>query len=408
MLSHNRKRDCTMKLITNSKTLEKQFLRLLDKYSQYYWLTAWASSKSTSFDKLVRNKKRIKKIIVGIHFYQTHPDFIETFLDSKNIKYIKQPEGTFHPKIFLFYNNNNDWEILVGSANFTNAAFTVNTEIVTLIKSTDLNSTEILTETLNIINSTWLESKHFDTNELDDYRKIWKNFSPKINSLSGSYGGKKKSKPIYLVPVANMDWNDFMAKVNADQYHSLNSRIKVLKKANSLFRKKDSFCDLEDDERRFIAGIPNTLPVDKDVDWGLFGSMKGAGIYKNRIIENDLNISKALAEIPILGQITKIHYQRFIKHYKKTFEGNYLATATRLLAMKRPDTFVCLDSKNKSALCKDFEITQSGLDYERYWDEIIKRIYDSNWWLNPEPKNNIEKSVSDSRSAFLDSLYYVE
>jgi hypothetical protein len=302
---------------------------------------------------------------------------------------------------------------LVGSANFTNAAFTVNTEILALIKSTDLNTTEILTETLNIINTTWLESRHFDTNELNDYRKFWKNFRPKINSLSGSYGKKtskrkKENKPIYLVPVASMDWNAFMDKVYADRYHTLDSRIKVLKIANRLFEKKDSFCDLADDARKFIAGIPNTLPVDKDVDWGYFGSMKGAGIYKNRIIENDLNISKALDEIPFSGQITKIHYQRFLKHYKKTFEGNYLATATRLLAMKRPDTFVCLDSKNKSSLCKDFEITQSGLDYERYWDEIIIRIYDSNWWLNPEPKNDREKSVSDSRSAFLDSLYYVE
>jgi hypothetical protein len=402
-----------MKLITNSKTLEKQFLRLLGKYSKYFWLTAWASSKSTSFDKLVRNKQRIEKIIVGIHFYQTHPDFIEIFLESKNVKYIKQPEGTFHPKIYLFYNNDNDWEILVGSANFTNAAFTVNTEISTLIKSTDLNAADILTQTLNIINTAWLESKHFDTDELNDYRKIWGNFKPKINSLSGSYGkktskGKKKNKPIYLVPVANMDWNAFMDKVNVDQYHSLTSRIKVLEVAKNLFKIIDSFCDLADDERKFIAGIPNTLPVDKDVDWGYFGSMKGAGIYKNRIIANDLNISKALDEIPFSGQITKKHYQRFLKHYKKTFEGNYLATATRLLAMKRPDTFVCLDSKNKSALCKDFDITQSGLDYERYWDEIIKRIYDSNWWLNPEPKNNIEKSVSGSRAAFLDSLYYVE
>ena len=402
-----------MKLITNSKTLEKQFLRLLDKYSKYYWLSAWASSKSVSFDKLVRNEQRIEKIVVGIHFYQTHPDFIETFIGSTNVKYIKQPEGTFHPKIFLFYNNDNDWEILVGSANFTNAAFTVNTEISTLIKSTDSNASEILAETFKIINATWLEAKYFDVDELNHYKKTWKNFRSKINSLSGSYGRKpskrkKKSKPIYLVPVANMNWNTFMDKVKADPYHSLTSRIKVLKIAKDLFQRTDSFCDLADEERKFIAGIPNALPVDNDVDWGYFGSMRGAGIYKNRIIENDLNISKALDEIPLSGQITKTHYQRFLKHYKNTFEGNYLATATRLLAMKRPDTFVCLDSKNKSALCKDFEITQSGINYDRYWDEIIERIYDSNWWLNPEPKNKIETSVSDSRAAFLDSLYYVE
>jgi len=402
-----------MKLISDSKTLEKQFLRLLDKYSKYYWLTAWASSKSASFDKLVKNKQKIEKIIVGIHFYQTHPDFIETFLKSKNVKYIKQPEGTFHPKIFLFYNNASDWEILIGSANFTKAAFTINTEISTLIKSTDIDASDLLEKAFDIIDSTWTESKYFNTNELNDYRTMWKNFRPKINSLSGNYGKKtskrkKKNKPIYLVPVANMDWKAFMYKVQNEQYHSLTSRIKVLEIAKELFAKVNSFRDLADNERKFIAGIPNSLPVDKDVDWGYFGSMKGAGIFKNRIIENDINISKALDEIPLSGQITRIHYQRFLDYYKKTFDGNYLATATRLLAMKRPDIFVCLDSKNKSSLCKDFDVVQKGLDYERYWDEIIKRIYDSNWWLNPKPENRIEKTVSDSRAAFLDSLYYVE
>lgn len=402
-----------MKLITDSKILEKHFLRLLDRYSRYYWLTAWASSNFASFEKLVENKKKIEKIIVGIYFYQTHPDFIETFLNSEKVKYIKQPEGTFHPKIFLFYNNRTDWELIVGSANFTKAAFTVNTEVSTLIKSTDIDASKILNQTKDIIESTWKESKYFDKTELNDYRTIWKNFRPKINSLSGNYGKmaskrNKINKPIYLVPVANMDWKTFVEKVHNEQYHSLTSRIKVLEIANDLFAKVNSFQDLADDERKFIAGIPNKLPVEKDVDWGYFGSMKGAGIYKNRIIKNDLNISKALDEIPLSGQITKMHYQRFLFNYKKTFNGNYLATATRLLAMKRPDTFVCLDSKNKSALCKDFDIMQSGLDYERYWDEIITRVYDSNWWLNPKPKNKIEISISNFRAAFLDSLYYVE
>lgn len=76
--------------------------------------------------------------------------------------------------------------------------------------------------------------------------------------------------------------------------------------------------------------------------------------------------------------------------------------------MKRPDTFVCFDSKNRSALCDDFGIFQSKMDYERYWDDIVERIYDSDWWQNPNPKNESEEKVNEARAAFLDSLYYEE
>ncbi len=116
--------------------------------------------------------------------------------------------------------------------------------------------------------------------------------------------------------------------------------------------------------------------------------MKGAGIFKNKIKENDRNVSKALDQIPLSGQITKKHYENYIKYFTQTFTGNYIATATRLLCMKRPDTFVCFDSKNRSTLCKDFGIIQSEMDYERYWDDIVERIYDSHWWQNPNPKND--------------------
>ena len=95
-----------------------------------------------------------------------------------------------------------------------------------------------------------------------------------------------------------------------------------------------------------------------------------------------------------------------LKYFTKVFTGNYIATATRLLAMKRPDVFVCIDNKNRSNLCKAFGIIQLGLDYGRYWDEIIERIYDSHWWQNPDPKDSVENVVSDFRAAFLDSLYY--
>jgi len=401
-----------MKIITDSKKLEKEFLRLLEKYSTYYWSTAWASSKSKAFEKLKENIGKIGKIVVGIHFYQTHPEFIETFLDSKNVKYIKQPQGTFHPKIFLFYNNDFDWEILLGSANFTKAAFTINTEVTTLIGPNDLNADEVLSQTLTFINKTWNQSDYFDSQELENYKTIWRNLKPKRDSLSGNYGknekNKRKNKPIHLSSIIHMNWEAFVKNVKEEQYHSLNSRINVLDISKNLFQQKKSFSELKEDERKFIAGIPNKLEINKEADWAYFGSMKGAGYFKNRVKENDLNISNALDEIPLIGQITERHYQRFINHYKKTFSGIYLATATRLLAMKRPDVFICLDSKNKSALCKDFGIVQSGLDYVRYWDDIILRIYDSEWWKNPNPKNDEEGSISNARAAFLDSLYYEE
>jgi HKD family nuclease len=371
-----------LKIITKPQKLEKEFLRLLDKYSNYYWSTAWASSKSKAFQKLLNNSDKIKQIVVGIHFYQTHPEFIEAFINFKNVKYIKQPQGTFHPKLFLFYNNDTDWEIILGSANFTKAAFTINTEVSTLINPRDLNASKLLEKTLSFINKLSQEAKCFDQKELENYKTIWKNLKPKRDSLSGNYGTtetKRKNKPIHLASIVNMRWTTFVENVKNAEYHSLKSRIGVLATSRELFQKSKSFSELNENQRKFIAGIPNKLEVEEGIDWAYFGSMKGAGIFKNRIKENDIGISKALDEIPFSGQITKTHYDRFLEHFTKVFSGNYLITASRLLAMKRPDIFVCLSSKNKSELCKNFGIIQANLDYERYWTDIVLRIYDSEW-----------------------------
>jgi hypothetical protein len=399
-----------MKIITTPKKLENEFLKLLEKYSNYYWTSAWASSKSKPFEKLVKNHNRINKIVVGIHFYQTHPEFIETFLNNENVKFILQPQGTFHPKLFLFYNNNSDWRIILGSANFTKSAFTKNTEISTLISPQDLNSDKVLENALTFIEKTWNEAKYFSKDDLENYKTVWKNQKPKLNSLSGNYGSLKKrtNKPVHLSSIVNMKWEDFIKNVENAEFHSLESRIGVLETSKKLFKKSNSYSELNKDERKFIAGLPNKLTVEEGIDWAYFGSMRGNGIFSNRIGNNEIEISNALDEIPLFGQITKAHYNRFLIHFKKVFSGKNLITASRLLAMKRPDVFVCLSSKNKSSLCKNFGIIQAGLDYERYWEDIILRIYDSEWWINPNPKNEQERKVSNGRSAFLDALFYEE
>jgi len=398
-----------MKLLIKPKDLTKEFKRLINKYSSFKWATAWASAGNEVFDELVENKYKIEKITVGIHFYQTHPDFIKEFIEDSTVRFVEQPEGTFHPKVYLFSNDENDWELIVGSANFTSSAFSRNSEACILFSGKDLNCGEIYKTALEIINSSFEQGKVFSDTDWENYYKIWNIQQQKIQSLSGKYGTQKnRSKPLHQIEFSTRSWDEFIEKVCDEGSNEIKIRLRVIEIAKDLFVKKTHFKELTEDERKFIAGIPNRLSdyIEGAEHWPYFGSMKGAGYFKNKIKENNEFISLALDQIPSNGQITKIHYDNFVRYFKKALPGNYLATSTRLLAMKRPDVFICYDSKNNHAICRDFGIVKSDMNNERYWEEIILRIYDSNWWQNPEPKNEIESKIHDARSAFLDSIYY--
>ena len=125
------------------------------------------------------------------------------------------------------------------------------------------------------------------------------------------------------------------------------------------------------------------------------------------INDNDEKLSLALELIPLSGSITREIYLQYIEQYKQAFpQGRHgVATASRLLAMKRPDTFVCLDKKNKGWLCDDFRISHT-VGYEKYWDSIIARIMESAWWNSLPPASPVEREVWEARAAFLDSIYY--
>ena len=404
-----------MKIITSPKILQTVFKELLDNYQTYFWATAWASSSSPFFNNLIKHKNKIEKIVVGLHFYQTHPDFIKEFIDFKKVHFIEIPDGTFHPKVYLFYNNEKDWKVILGSSNFTSNAFLKNVEVNVLISSIDIGMETNLVQLKDIIDKSFKDGKSFTENDYFNYLNVWKNQQSKIKSLSGKYGSSGTTPiPLHKVLAANRTWSEYIQKINLEGKETLNHRLFVIEYANSIFKQNKHFCDIELEQRKFIAGIPNSLDNDGNFLWGVFGSMKGAGIFKNRIIENDVYISKALDQIPENGTVTKIHYDSFIEYFQKAFIGTQLenakniGTATRLLAMKRPDTFICLDNRNKSELCKDFGIKQSEMNFEKYWEEIIQRIFDCNWWINPVAKNIVEQRISKARAAFLDSIYYKE
>lgn len=323
-----------MKLIISPQEFEKEFSRLLKEYNEFFWSVAWASS-GKLHDELVLQKNKIKKIIVGIHFYQTHPDFIESFINNKNVAFIEQPDGTFHPKVYLFQNHPEEWEILIGSGNFTRAAFSINTEANILISNRDANSDTIYNKVMSLINSSWNNAKVFNKDDFMNYKTVWKNQKAKIKSLSGSYNDEKGNQtPITQIPIMRATWEEFIMAVKKEKRHkvTLNERLNVINFAYECFNEYIHFSKMNEDERKFIGGMQNKA---NDIDEGFFGSMNGAGTFKNKIINNNINISNALDQIPLRGQITRQHYDRYVHHFQKAFIGTNrensknIGTATR-------------------------------------------------------------------------------
>lgn len=398
-----------MELITKASKIDEILVELMKKYNKYYIATAWASLGSKASDELLGNKKRIKKMIVGTHFYQTHPKFIESFVDSKRVKFILKTDGIYHPKVYLFSNSADDWECIVGSANFTLSALTKNAEIVVHIKSTDSDSSTIYETIMNAVEDYWIDAESISQEECHNYKNIWDKNRIKLNSLKEKYGKSKKNKPLVRSKIFSLNWAEYFEKINNDQFHSFEGRLELLSTAQRYFRENRNFAQMIEIQRREIAGIATENQSDSIISWGWFGSMIGAGKFQNRINTNNIFISNALGAIPLQGKIYKYNYDEFVGIFQQAFPdgGSGVAIASRLLAMKRPDYFVCLDKQNRPKLCEEFGISKT-VSFEEYWNEIIERIVDSVWWSSERPTDKVQIQAWLGRTAMLDAIFYEE
>lgn len=393
-----------MKIISTSNELGKQLKRLIKKYPHIAIATAWASAKTDVFEALVQHKDKIAQAIIGTHFYQTDPDVLDQFVGSKKVKFMLQPDGVFHPKVYLFWSRE-AWEVIIGSPNLTVGALTKNSELSVLITSDD-GQPELKAEVADVINGYWAEAETVSRQDAENYRNLWKLKTRELKKVADIFGDKKTSKPAVHSSVMPMDWASYLAEVKKDTTHGFKERLAMLKAVRDEFDQHEHFNDIPFDARRGIAGLDSeTIPNPK---W--FGSMTGAGKFYSLINKGHEAFSLALDEIPRVGEVRKEHFDRYIAEYKKAYpEGrDGLGTATRLLSMKRPDVFLCVDSKNLDRLAKDVGMVKAGLDYERYWEEVVLRLMESPWWQSPEPTNATEKAVWQARAAMLDAIFYDE
>ena len=314
--------------------------------------------------------------------------------------------------------------MIVGSANFTNAAFSKNSEVGVLMTDADDSDGTVLIKAKNILVTYRKGAESFDRKKFESYKATWAHQQKRIRSLSSEYGRKESgstknvSRPTFL---RDLPWEDFFANVqNEDKKEKgrFERRTLLLKKIKELFQQKKAngeyrqFSDYSLEERKLIAGLDVDVKGEngKTLEWGLFGSMQGAGMFKKYVGKESEKLAAALECIPREGNVEQEHYDEYVAKITK-LPGIRLATATRLLAMKRPDTFICVDNENSENLSKFLSIPNivncnKDKIFDVYWDDVICQMRDFVWWNEKKPTDKKERFVWENRAAFFDSLFY--
>jgi len=211
----------------------------------------------------------------------------------------------------LFFNDENDWELIVGSANFTTSAFSTNTEVSLLVSANDINSEEVYKNATQVIDDSFEQGKSFSEVEWENYYKIWNIQQQKIQSLSGNYGSNKnRPLPLHQIEFSTRSWDDFVEKVYKEGFQQLKTRLRVIEIAHKLFeRKKNERFDLENFD--FSINI-----FDND---SVYSTLPKLLNFKEKLIGQQMDDIKALTFFFLrdLNKELDIHLKHLYNSFKK-------------------------------------------------------------------------------------------
>jgi hypothetical protein len=212
-----------------------------------------------------------------------------------------------------------------------------------------------------------------------------------------------------------MDWRAFIREVRRDPNHHFATRLEILRYVQTLFVREGSFANLTLSEWKVVAGIVHEDAVGdsgltkSQIGW--FGSMQGSGSFTKLIANQDRRIADAIDTIPLRGPVTRSDYDRFCGLFEAAFEDSArtggVPTASRLLAMKRPDVFVCVNNGNKPRLAEAIDFRPTTLSLDNYWERVIEPLRLANWYNSDRPAGR-DAEAWDCRIALVDAIFYEE
>lgn len=384
--------------------------RLIFAHDEIHWAVAWGSHTQIS-KHLVNNANKFRNVTFGISFSQTDPDLIDALIGVPN-SYVatKFAGGTYHPKVFCFRSGDRV-SAIVGSANFTRGGLGKNVEAV--VELTGTIRDRALADLLKFTKRTASLGEAVTRELADRYRLSCKRAArmPKAprDPLAATAGISAKA---IASPLLGLNWDEYAKSVRSTDHHDVEKSLELLRIAQSWLTSQPSFRKLAPPQRKALAGVigqREKTDAELNRDWGWFGSMRGMGDFANRIKDNDSYLARAIDSIPQKGEVTRDHYDRFADLFVKAFRNSQrtgkVPTASRLLAMKRPDVFLCISKPNLEQAASSMGFSKSTLDLENYWDRVVEVIQSANWY-NVEKPDGPDGELWEGRAAMLDAILY--
>jgi len=402
----------------------EELARLIREHDVISIAVAWASTHDTSNLLFTKEQAaKLKHLIIGVNGFGTEPAALDL---AAGISCAKVAEGKgsslFHPKIYLF-SSGDCAEAVIGSANFTKGGMGRNTEASVLISGAATE--DIFSELREQIKDYAKAARKLTPELAEEYRAKYKRDAKDRSIHNPELGEPARDWRGLESPIATWTWKEYLEQINAHarvgidgNFARLKNGLAVLDFARRRFARIGSFADLPAIDRKAIAGLIERMEIQGDqekaesIGFGQFGSMRGAGVF-NKILTSDTlvaRIASALDEIPFHGQVTRQHYEKYAEKFVAGFEGEKrgggLPTASRLLAMKRPDVFICVDGANKTRLAAHLDTKPNGLALDTYWKRVIEPILSSPWYGQQKPSGKRNGQIWEGRVALLDIIYY--
>ncbi|MCF6110824.1 phospholipase D family protein [Mesorhizobium muleiense] len=396
--------------LLKADAVNKNLCRLIDEHDEFHWAVAWGSMTNAT-TTLLKNSAKFRNVTFGVAFSQTDPDLVDALQGIERARVAtKFAGGTYHPKVYGFRSGDRAAAI-IGSANFTFGGLGSNWEAS--IRVTGDIADPFFVDIFNFTKESAKFGEAITPDFAAAYRASYRRASRMAKPPRDPMDGMRLIKPAgFTSPLASMNWAEYVAEVRASAHHDIEESLTLLRVAQEWFASVKSFADLSAGQRKAIAGLigeRQKTSLDLDRDWGWFGSMRGMGDFANRIDENDRHLARALDSVPQKGGVTRDHFRKFVKHFQRAFENSTrmggVPTASRLLAMKRPDIFICICKPNivEAAARMGFSRTTLGLD--DYWDKVIEVLKLAEWYNTDKP-DNAEGEIWENRAAMLDAILY--